>query len=163
MSDLKPDKLHVKFIGDADPEGPANPRRYTLTHSDMTGELFLSIGTEYDFGAISGFYTRLMRDEVLAELSVDSQDPELHVYCHVSGGLVVGNAGWRYAIFQQHMPMVLQAFRYGDEIFYESYPHFEKAKVVIHFLSANKRYNLQEKWGDISDYHIKEALHYEVA
>ncbi|HBY07406.1 MAG TPA: hypothetical protein DEH22_06330 [Chloroflexi bacterium] len=158
MPTLKPEKLHVKFIGNSDPEGPASPRRYTLTHSDITGELFLSVGTVYDRETISGFYTRIMRDEVLAELLEDSNGPKLHVYCHVSGGLVVGNARWRYTIFKQHMLQVLQAFRYGDEIFFGHHPHFDEARVIVHFSSTNKRFNLQENWGSLADYRPLEAF-----
>lgn len=163
MSDLRPEKLRVKFIGESDPEGPISPRNYSLTHSDTTGDLFLSVGTEYDRAAISGFYTRIMRDEVLAELIESSGDPELHVYCHVSGGLVVGSAGWRYAIFQRHLRQVLQALRCGDEIFYERHPRLDKARVIVHFHSKNKRYNLKENWGHISDFRFRKAADYALA
>lgn len=39
------------------------PRAYTLTHSDRTGDLFLSIGPKHDEAQVAGLYTRLMRDE----------------------------------------------------------------------------------------------------
>jgi len=55
-----------------------------------------------------------MRDEVLADWRKDDDGSALHVYCHVSGGLVLGTAGWRYAIFQHELPLVLEAFGYGD-------------------------------------------------
>jgi hypothetical protein len=160
MSTLNPEKLQVKFIGDADPEKPANPRRYTLTHSDTTGDLFLSIGTDYDYKAISGLYTRIMRDEVVAELLEKTNGPELHVYCHVSGGLVLGGAKWRYEIFQRHMRQVLQAFRYGDDVFYTSNPSYDSAKVKIHFRSTNSRFNLVENWGSLIDYARQDDLIY---
>jgi hypothetical protein len=67
MSRLRPDKLHVRCAGGVTPDGPITPRRYTLTHSDATGDLYLTIGPDYDRQQISGWYTRLMRDEVLAE------------------------------------------------------------------------------------------------
>ena len=67
MSRLLPGKLHVSFQQNVRPEGPATPRRYTLTHSDSTGDLFLTIGAAYQEEQIAGWYTRLMRDEVLAE------------------------------------------------------------------------------------------------
>jgi hypothetical protein len=51
--------------------GGARWRCYTLTHSDTTGELFLTIGPDFDRAQISGLYTRLMRDEVLAEWRED--------------------------------------------------------------------------------------------
>ena len=46
---------------------PIEGRSYTLTHSDFTGELLLSIGLKFDKKAISGFYTKMMRDEVVDE------------------------------------------------------------------------------------------------
>jgi hypothetical protein len=67
MSRLKPEKLEVIIKGDLTETDPIIPRRYTLTHSDATGKLTLTIGLEYDLKQISGWYTRLMRDEVLAE------------------------------------------------------------------------------------------------
>ncbi|RPJ28417.1 MAG: hypothetical protein EHM35_13720, partial [Planctomycetaceae bacterium] len=93
MSRLRPEKLHVRFAGTPAPDGPLAPRRYTLTHSDTSGELFLTVGSDYDKGQISGLYTRLMRDEVLAEWRGGEDGPVLHVFCHVSGGLALGPAG----------------------------------------------------------------------
>jgi hypothetical protein len=83
MGHLNPRKLRVNFFGGANAEGPITPRAYTLTHSDSTGDLFLSIGKQFNLPQISGFYTRLMRDEVLAEWEADEQ-MILHVHCHVN-------------------------------------------------------------------------------
>jgi hypothetical protein len=58
------EKLQIKFMEGVDPSGPIDNRRYTLIHSDFSGDLFLSVGLEFDRKAISGFYTRLMRDGV---------------------------------------------------------------------------------------------------
>lgn len=43
---LRPKKLHVKHVVRIGPIDPISPRRYTLTHSDITGELFLTIGPD---------------------------------------------------------------------------------------------------------------------
>ena len=67
MSRLDPARLSVRFRDRATAEGPVLPRRYTLTHSDATGKLFLTIEMDYDREQIDGWYTRLVRDEVLAE------------------------------------------------------------------------------------------------
>ena len=155
MNGLSPELLHVYYLHQSTSIGMALPRRYTLTHSDATGELFLGIGFDYDRHAISKIYTRLMRDEVLAEYFSDDAKPELHVYCHVSGGLVFGSAGWRFRIFHHHMPQVLQAFRYGDADFFREFPNFDTSRVIIHFNSANKHYQCIEEWGTIADYQIK--------
>jgi hypothetical protein len=152
MSSLNPAKLDVTFVSKADDWAPGKPRRYTLTHSDLTGDLFLSIGSDYDRKAISGLYTRLMRDEVLAEWVQVQDVPELHVYCHVSGGLVFGSPRFRYEIFRFHMTQVLQAFRLGDRNLFESFTDLDQAPVRVHFRASQARYHRVEDWGRIGDY-----------
>ena len=147
MSRLKPEKLHVRFVSGATPEGPVIPRRYTLTHSDTTGDLFLTIGPDYDQQQIAGWYTRLMRDEVLAEWREEENGPALYVHCHVSGGLVVGSARWRDAIFRRELPLVLEAFRFGDRRLFEAQPELDQAPIRVHFHARQPRYNRVESWG----------------
>jgi len=152
MSRLRPEKLHVRFAGGARADGPLAPRRYTLTHSDRTGDLFLTIGAAYDKGQISGLYTRLMRDEVLAEWRQDEDEQGLHVFCHVSGGLALGPARWRYAIFRHELPLVLEAFRHGDRALFEAQPALDEAPIVVHFRSSRRRYRRRQRWGTPADY-----------
>jgi hypothetical protein len=152
MSRLRPEKLHVRLAEGRIADGPVIPRRYTLTHSDATGDLFLAIATTFDRDQISGWYTRLMRDEVLAEWREDEDGPGLHVYCHVSGGLAFGPAGWRYAIFQRELPLVLEAFRYGDAALYAAQPELDDAPVWVHFQARQRRYRRRERWGTPADY-----------
>ena len=154
MSHLRPQKLHVRFAEGAAPDGPPAPRRYTLTHSDTTGDLFLTVGSAYDKQQIAGLYTRLMRDEVLAEWREDEDGPALHVFCHVSGGLAFGLAGWRYAIFRHELPLVLEAFRYGDREMFEADPDLERAPILVHFRSSRRRYRRIEQWGIPADYQL---------
>ena len=94
-----------------------------------------------------------MRDEVVAEWHSED-DPELHVHCHVSGGLVLGSAGWRDSIFRRHMPMVLESFRYGDRALFEAFPELNQALIKVQFHSNRKRYNRMENWGKLGDYRI---------
>jgi hypothetical protein len=128
------------------------PRCYTLTHSDTTGDLYLTIGPEYDREQISGLYARLLRDEVLAEWREGEGGLTLHVHCHVSGGLVVGSAGWRYAIFRRELPLVLEAFRFGDRALFEARPELGQAPIWVHFHAARPRYDQIERWGVPEDY-----------
>ena len=113
MSQLDPSKLSIQYTDSVDPDQFSIPRVYTLTHSDFTGDLYLTIGRRVEAKQISGLYTRFMRDEVWAEW-ISDPEPLLRVHCHVSGGIVLGSASWRYALLQTHMPMVLEAIRYGD-------------------------------------------------
>ena len=152
MQRLNPDKLHVSYLPGVTPEQLIVPRRYTLTHSDITGELFLSIGSDYDTKQISRLYTRLMRDEVLAELSDDDDSLAFKVYCHVSGGFVVGTAKWRYNIFRSELPLVLEAIRYGDRYIFEQQPNLDTVPVLIKFKSKDSRFNKVEEWGTMFEY-----------
>jgi len=151
MERLNPGKLHVTYLIDTTPESLTLPRRYTLTHSDITGQLFLSIGNEYDTKQISGLYTRLMRDEVLAEFA-EEDGLVFRVHCHVSGGFVLGTAKWRYNIFHSELPLVLAAIRYGDRVLFEQNPKLDNTPVVIHFRSTVSRFDKVENWGTMADY-----------
>lgn len=152
MGRLKPEKLHVNHILGETHETPTIPRRYTLTHSDLTGDLFLSIGSDYDYKQISGLRTRAMRDEVLAEWKEDADGLSLHVYCHVSGGIVVGRASWRESIFRNEMPLVLEALRYGDKEFFEANPELDSAPIFVHFQSSDHTKSKIEAWGTPADF-----------
>lgn len=154
MTRLIPEKLHVKYLPTASSDAQVAPRLYTLTHSDSTGELFLSIGPCYDTKQISGLYKRLKRDEVLAELKKDSAGLSLNVYCHVSGGLVFGRAKWRYNIFCSELSLALEAIRFGDKTFFDHDPKLDETPVLVHFKSTDKRYNKTEKWGSLGDYKL---------
>jgi hypothetical protein len=154
MSRLRPEKLHVRLAEGSMADGPVTPRRYTLTHSDTTGDLVLTIGPAFDQAQISGWYTRLMRDEVLAEWREEEDGPSLQVYCHVSGGLVFGSASFRYAIFRQELPLVLECFRYGDRRLFEAHPELDRAPIRVNFRSSRRRYRRRERWGTPADYRL---------
>jgi hypothetical protein len=152
MKRLNPEKLHITYLTGTNPENLILPRLYTLTHSDRTGELFLAIGSKYDKKQISKLYTKLMRDEVLAELAYNRDRQVFKVYCHVSGGLIIGTAKWRYNIFHTELPLVLEAIRYGDRTLFEQNHQLDNIPVLIHFQSTNNRFNKVENWGVIADY-----------
>ena len=152
MKRLNPENLLTEFLSGTTPETPLTPRRYTLTHSDRTGELFLCVGLDYSQRQISGWYTRLMRDEVLAEWKQDEKGYSLHVYLHVSGGLVFGRASWRETIFRSELPLVLEAIRHGDRNLFTAYPKLDHASISIHFQSSDPSHHKIEQWGALYDY-----------
>ena len=154
MSRLKPEKLHVTLDEELTGEDFHLPRRYTLTHSDATGDLFLTVSKNYDQEAIRGFYTRLMRDEVLGEWLEGESGPELHLYCHVSGGFVFGTAGFRYDIFRRELPLVLEAIGYGERALFTAQPTLKSAPIFVHFQSKQEKYNRVESWGTPKDYFV---------
>ena len=151
MKWLNPQKLRVAYLTDAAPEDLVLPRRYTLTHSDITGKLFLTINNAYDKKQVAGLYTKLMRDEVFAEFTKE-EGLVFNIYCHVSGGFAFGTAKLRYSIFRHELPLVLEAIRFGDRNLFEKIPNLDKTPIFIHFQSTNNRFNKVENWGTMADY-----------
>jgi hypothetical protein len=152
MSDLNPAKLHTSFTTPTSATGPLHPRCYTLTHSDRTGDMFLAVADEYDQKQISGWYTRLMRDEVLATWQYDGDQASLHVHLHVSGGIVLGSGAWRASLFRHHLRQVLEAFRYGDRQLVQHHPALDQSPIHVHFHARQEELNLIESWGVFGDY-----------
>lgn len=154
MSRLRPEKLHVTFEPPAKAQGPAVPRAYTLTHSDLSGDLFLTIGPDVNREQISGLYIRLMRDEVVAEWREKQKGPVLRVHCHVSGGWALGPAAMRLAIFRRELPLVLEALRFGDRRFFAAHPECDQRPILVRFHARQRRYDGLEPWGVPADYRI---------
>jgi hypothetical protein len=150
MRRLNPKKLHVRYNSPTSEKGPMHPRCYTLTHSDRTGDLFLTVGPEIDKKQIRGLYTRLMRDEVVAEWSQGEEGSELHVHCEVGRGL--GSAKMRENIFRRELDLVLEAFRYGDRVFFEKHPILDSARILVHFHARKMMNDKVEDWGRPEDY-----------
>ena len=155
MGRLRPEKLHTQFTHGTEPERLVIPRRYTLTHSDVTGDLFLSVGPEHNRQQLAGWQARVMRDEVLGEWQEDTDGPALHVHCHVSGGLLVGTPRMRIAIFRRELPLVLEALRFGDRALYDAHPELDQAPVWVHFHATQWRYDRTEAWGTPAKYRLQ--------
>ncbi|MFX1418715.1 MAG: staygreen family protein [Promethearchaeota archaeon] len=151
MVDLNPTKLHVVFNPSVESNKLKLPRKYTLTHSDSTGDLFLTIGSDYNLKQLSSLYTRFMRDEVLAEWEKKNEHFELHFYLHVSGGFVFGWASLRDRIFRSHLPLVFQTIIYGDKKLFKTFPQLKDSQILVHFQSKNKKYNKIENFGQLRD------------
>ena len=154
MSRLYPSKLHITFKDLLENKPFTLPRKYTLTHSDRTGELFLTIAEDYDFEQISHWYTRFMRDEVFAEWIKNNGDFELHIYTHISGGFIFGWAGMRDKIIRSHLKLVFQTIRYGDRELFSKNPKMDEAFIIVHFKSKRKKFNKIEKFKKLKDYKI---------
>jgi len=150
MRRLNPKKLHVRYVSPTNTDGPIHPRCYTLTHSDRTGELFLTIGPEYELKQIRGLYTRLMRDEVIAEWRACDDGSELHVHCEVERGL--GSAKMREGIFRRELDLVLETFRHGDRLLFEKHPILDSARILVHFHARKVENDKVEDWGKPQEY-----------
>jgi hypothetical protein len=147
MKRLNPEKLYVEYRPGVTPTEPIIGRKYTLTHSDITADLSLTIGLEYAYDKINK-----MRDEVLTEWRFYNGYPFLYVYVYVDGQFGAGISAIRNTIFRRELPLALEAIRYGDRRLFIEYPQLDNAPIWIHFDSINPCFNRYENWGTPKDY-----------
>jgi hypothetical protein len=153
MSRLNPEMLSVEFRSGVTIIEPIIPRRYTLTHSDITAKLYLTIGLNYANDKISS-----VRDEVLAEWIQKENLYFCYVYLNVDGQFNLGEASERNFIFRRELPLALEAIRYGDRKFFCYHPDLDHSSIIVFFMSKNPLFNKVENWGSFSDYDINNEL-----
>lgn len=146
--EFTPDKLKITLIDPITENGPVDDRKYTLTHSDETGILFLDIGNVYNYSAIN----QNLRDEVLGRwLLPDNESPILIFYVYV-GGENIEDAARRYDIFKSHLNMALSAIIYGDSVLFDNFPRLIEAPIYVKFDSTIPNFNNYEYYGNVKDY-----------
>ena len=150
LSVFIPEKLSVEYKGGITATDPVIPRRYTLTHSDLTGDLFLTIGTHYAWDKIN-----TMRDEVLGEWKANGNSLYYYVYLHVDQGEYSQNMSEkRNEIFRRELPLALTAIRYGDRLLFDRYPRLDQTPIIINFMSIYPQFARQENWGTFYSFSI---------
>ncbi len=138
MSSFDPRKLSVTYLPPADTAHPLVGRKYTLTHSDSTAELFLDIGYVFNFEAVNP----KVRDEVLAEWKMNRQN-QLYLLgkAYVDGGeFSQQTAEYRFNIFNKEMTTALKGMIYGDRQLYSHYPFLLDAPIFVSFDSTYPAY-----------------------
>lgn len=111
-------------------------RKYTITHSDTTAELFVFVAENYAEDQI----TR-MRDEVRVAWEQNEKGLALIGSVIVDGKGVKENSHIRNKIFYNEMPTALQALRNADRFLFDKEPNLDNAPVFIHFISSNSAYD----------------------
>lgn len=147
MKKLNPAKLTTTFRG-VTPIDPVIPRRYTLTHSDITAQLFLTIGLHFAFDEIGP-----MRDEVMGEWCEIATS--YIFYAHVQVDTEFENkaiSATRYKVFKREMPLALEAIRFGDQTFFKYHSALDYIPIWIHFHSIFPEFNVIEYWGTLIKY-----------
>lgn len=103
------EKLEVEFSSDINYKG-IESRKYTLTHSDETGQRFLFVRSEF----AEEEYDEL-RDEVIADWYKKEDNKELRIMCTLYAEKSLYTEEERYKIFKRHMPRAIKAIVGGDE------------------------------------------------
>lgn len=146
MDRLNPDKISVEFRS-VSPTEPVLGRKYTQTHSDITAELFVTIGLQFAYDKIN-----TTRDEVLAEWR-QSNDNRIYLWTYV----YVGDYGpimteFRYNIFRRELPLALAAIRYADKTLFMQHSELDNAPIYIYFDSTYANFSGWYNYGSPADY-----------
>lgn len=152
MRIINPDKLLVEYRDGVTTTKPIIPRIYTLTHSDTTGELFLTIGKNFAWDLVNPD----TRDEVLGEWKRNHGSLFFQVYVFINDKDVdFAAAQKRDEIFRRELPLALTAIRYGDRELFHHYPYIDFTPIIVNFYSTFPQLAKQENWGFFHHYLIK--------
>lgn len=147
MRELNPQKVFVQYRDIMKPYEPIMGRLYTITHSDITAELFVFVAANYAEDQITK-----MRDEVRVAWNSYKEGIALIGSVIVDGNGVIGNAYIRNKIFYNEMPTALQALRQADRFLFDEEPNLDNTPVFIHFISNNPIYDKTYDFGVIGIY-----------
>lgn len=147
MKKLNSQKVFVQYRDTMKPYEPVMDRKYTITHSDTTAELFVFVATNFAEDQVTA-----MRDEVRIAWEPYKREPALIGSVLVDGKGLLGNAFIRNSIFYKEMPTALQALRQADRFLFEKEPVLDNAPVLIHFISSNPEYDKTYDFGVIGMY-----------
>lgn len=149
MSKFNPERLSVEYRDGVTATEPVISRHHTLTHSDDTGELFLTIGTQFAWDKVNID----MRDEVIGEWKTSGHYLYYNVYVMVNKeGQDFSTAMRRYEVFRRELPLALTAIRYGDRFLFDLYPTLDNRLIIVNFMSTYPQLFKQEIFGTFSSF-----------
>ncbi|HHU74132.1 MAG TPA: hypothetical protein GXZ28_05830 [Clostridiales bacterium] len=153
MRELNYLKVFVQYRDEIKPYEPLIGRKYTIVHSDITGDLFVIISNNFADDLI----TRL-RDEVNIAWEINETGFALIGSVIVDGEEEAGDADIRNKIFYNEMPTVLQALREADRFFFDKDSKLDDTPVYIQFVSSVPEYHKTHYFGEIGDYRIRSKM-----
>ncbi|RLQ96147.1 staygreen family protein [Falsibacillus albus] len=154
MREFKTEKLSMSLLPSATVFFPVEGRKYTMTHSDSTGDMFVSIGCYYDADKINP----ILRDEVFAEWSLHIGQYVLRANVLVSGGEFDENlSAVRFLIFEKEMPTALKAIVTADRSFYAYFPWLLDMPIYVEFDSIFPQYHQIKYFGTVRQYLINDG------
>ncbi|WP_342574864.1 staygreen family protein [Solibacillus sp. FSL K6-1781] len=149
MNKFNPERLSVEYRDGVTATDPVISRHHTLTHSDDTGELFLTIGTQFAWDKVNND----MRDEVIGEWKTNGHCIYYNAYVMVNKeGQDFNTAMRRYEVFRRELPLALTAIRYGDRFLFDVYPALDNGLIIVNFISTYPQLYKQEIFGTFSSF-----------
>ena len=147
MKKLNPQNVFVQYRDRMRPYESVMNRKYTITYSDTTAQLFVFVAENYAEDQITS-----MRDEVRITWNKNKKGLTLIGSVMVSGKGIKGNPFMRNKIFYNELPIALQALRHADRFLFEITPNLDNTQVLIHFISTDPIYDKIYDFGVIGNY-----------
>lgn len=149
MDNFDTTKINIELRNKVDIAAPVLGRSYTVTHSDDTGDIFVTIGTDF---AVDRFGP--LNDQVLLRMECFNGQFQLNglVCLDLPGSKF--SIKQRSDIFSEKMYLALMSIRYADSYFYEKCCSRDTIPVYMHFYSKDPRYDRVHYFGEIGDYTI---------
>lgn len=147
VNELDPRKIFVQYRDIMRPFEPILGRKYTITHSDTTADLFLFVGGNYAEDQITPVH-----GEVMIAWEKNNNGLALIGYVIVDDKSMRVNAAGRNKIFYDEMPTALQALRKGDRFLFDKNQNLDNAPVFIQFFSSNPMFDKTYDFGTIGKY-----------
>lgn len=147
MRELNSDRVHTEYRDGVSETFPLVGRKYTITHSDETAEVFVTIGKEFasdKFGAL--------RDEVILMLTQREGKIQMYGTVIVNSEEIPNGAKYRNDIFLRELPGALEALRFADRDFYNQYEMLDELPIYIWFQSTFDEFNKVYDYGKMKDY-----------
>lgn len=148
------DNLKVEFIAPMTEFCKLDGRKYTFTHNDETGALYLDVFNCYNYKKVNFN----LRDEVLGEWILAGKEKYnlcFYVYLKGSQGYEIKK---KYEIFKKHLEFVISSILYGDRLFLQKNNFLLSSPITVRFFSHYFMFNSCEYYGLVNDYMKKEAL-----
>lgn len=140
-------QVFVEYRDQVTETKPLKNRTYTMTHSDTTGDLFVTIGLSY-----AEDKTNELQDQVYLSWTPIQDKFFLYGEVLVDGPSIKGESSTRDAIFKREMPLALHAIYTADLPLFNAYKELEDTPILINFKSNVPKYNKLYSYGTIGSY-----------
>ena len=147
MSEMNFQKVFVQYRDFITPYDPVLNRKYTITHSDITADLFVTIASSYANDQVTE-----MQDDVKIGWEQTNQGLLLLGWVFIDGAGAFYNPEMRNHVFYSEMSKALMALRHADRFLFHAYPNINSTPVFFHFVSDNPAYDKIYNFGHIGSY-----------
>lgn len=135
------------------------PRKYTSTHNDLTKEVYISIGHNYNQFLLNSEEALVNETQVVGKWKrIKCNKYEIHLTVLVSTEKNP-QAEIRNRIFCQELGYVLEGIAFAETALLNTYKYLNNAKIFIHFKSIDPLYNRTEYWHRLGYWSPKSCIY----